>query len=356
MRCGGHFSAMRYRSSRTLVFHNDGAEFVACNFLTKAVFECSPDLLDFLRAVAEWSDRAAIRDQAPGHSEDELDETLAALVEMSALVVEGSELEMREDAFRQHWKWGVPAALMHFCVQDPDYMSLNEAEDLQRAALASDGEIELYSLNSGQGDVISLSAEPSGNSLLELMARRRTQRHGLTKAVSLHALSEALFAGLGITGTARNSVVTLPLSMTPSGGARNPYEAYVFVKAVDGLAPGIYHYSAFEHSLAKISDASPPLADLVGGQEWADTMPCMIVLVAHMDRSMWKYSDANAYRVVLIEAGHIGQNIMLSATAHGMTACPTAALSHTRIGELVGLRNPAHAPIYALTLGYPDVA
>ncbi|WP_455874311.1 hypothetical protein [Rhizobium yanglingense] len=165
---------MRYRSSRTLVFHNDGAEFVACNFLTKAVFECSPDLLDFLRAIAEWSDRAAIRDQAPGHSEDELDETLVALVEMSALVVEGSELEMREDAFRQHWKWGMPAALMHFCVQDPDYMSLNEAEDLQRAALASDGEIELYSLNSGQGDVISLSAEPSGNSLLELMARRRT--------------------------------------------------------------------------------------------------------------------------------------------------------------------------------------
>ncbi|PKA43945.1 SagB/ThcOx family dehydrogenase [Rhizobium sullae] len=345
---------MRYRSSRTLVFHNDGDEFVACNFLTKAVFECSPDLLDFLGAVADWSDRAAIREQAPGYSEDELDETLAALAEMSALVVEGSNLEMREDAFRRHWKWGVPAALMHFCVQDPEYMSLNEAEDLQRAAFASDGEIELYSLNSGRVDVTALPEVLSGNSLLQLMAKRRTQRKGLAKAVSVPALSEALFAGLGITGTARNAVVTLPLSMTPSGGARNPYEAYIFVKAVDGLAPGIYHYSAFEHSLAKISDASPLLADLVGGQEWADTMPCMIVLVAHMDRTMWKYSDPNAYRVVMIEAGHIGQNIMLSATARGMTACPTAALSHTMIGELIGLRNPAHAPIYALTLGFPD--
>ena len=47
---------MRYRSSRTLVFHNDGDAFVACNFLTKAVFECSPDLLEFLRALASWSE------------------------------------------------------------------------------------------------------------------------------------------------------------------------------------------------------------------------------------------------------------------------------------------------------------
>jgi nitroreductase len=69
---------------------------------------------------------------------------------------------------------------------------------------------------------------------------------------------------------------------------------------------------------------------------------------------MWKYSDANAYRVVMIEAGHIGQNIMLAATAHGMTACPTAALSHSAICELLEIANPAHAPIYALTLGWPD--
>jgi SagB-type dehydrogenase family enzyme len=237
-------------------------------------------------------------------------------------------------------------------VQDPDYMSLDEAEDLQRDTLASEGEIALYDLNAGKDQTIALPDVMSDNSLLQLMAKRRTRRQGLARSVSLQALSEALFAGLGITGTARNAVVTLPLSMTPSGGARNPYEAYVFVKSVEGLSPGIYHYSAFEHTLAKVSEASPSLAELVGGQEWADTMPCMIVLVAHMDRTMWKYSDANAYRVVMIEAGHIGQNIMLSATAQGLTACPTAALSHSAICELLEIGNPAHAPVYALTLGW----
>ena len=345
---------MRYRSSRTLVFHNDGDEFVACNFLTKSVFECSPDILDFLRAVADWSDRQAIHAQAAGYSDEELDETLAALVEMSALIEEGSPLDARETAYVTNWKWGVPAALMHFCVQDPEYMSLNEAEDLQRETLATTGEISLYSLNAEKSDVVALPNALSDNSLLSLMAKRRTQRKGLERPVTLEMLSEALFAGLGITSKARNAVVELPLAMTPSGGARNPYEAYVFVKSVTGLEQGIYHYSAYEHSLARVSSASPSLSELVGGQEWADTMPCMIVLIAHMDRTMWKYSDANAYRVVMIEAGHIGQNIMLSATVHGMTACPTAALSHSAICELLDISNPAHAPIYALTLGWPD--
>lgn len=345
---------MRYRSSRTLVFHNDGDAFVACNFLTKAVFECSPDLLQFLRALDDWSATAAIRDLAPGYSDEELVETLASLVEMSALVEEHSPLHAREDAFIRNWKWGVPAALLHFCVQDPEYMSLNEAEDLQRSTLAAEGEIELYSLNSGRKDIIQLPPALNGNALLQLMSRRRTQRQGLAKPISVGELSEALFAGLGITGKARNAVVELPLSMTPSGGARNPYEAYIFARNVEGLEPGIYHYSALEHSLARVSDQTPELSTLVGGQEWADTMPCMIVLVAHMDRTMWKYEDANAYRVVMIEAGHIGQNIMLAATAHGLTACPTAALSHSAISELLDIGNPAHAPVYALTLGWPD--
>jgi nitroreductase len=58
--------------------------------------------------------------------------------------------------------------------------------------------------------------------------------------------------------------------------------------------------------------------------------------------------------VVLIEAGHIGQNIMLAATRHGLSACPSAALSHSRIKQCIGIRNRyTQAPIYALTIAKP---
>ncbi len=84
-------------------------------------------------------------------------------------------------------------------------------------------------------------------------------------------------------------------------------------------------------------------------------MTCAIILCASLDRTMWKYPDPNAYRVVLIEAGHIGQNIMLAATEKGLTACPTAALSHSLIRDAAGLDSITDTPLYALTLGVPAI-
>ena len=100
-----------------------------------------------------------------------------------------------------------------------------------------------------------------------------------------------------------------------------------------GLEPGFYHYSACDHDLGGSKPTTAETLELVGGQDWADEMPCLIILCAMLDRTMWKYDDANAYRVVLIEAGHIGQNIMLAATSIGLSACPTAALNHTTIRD-----------------------
>ena len=142
--------------------------------------------------------------------------------------------------------------------------------------------------------------------------------------------------------------------MTPSGGARNPYEAYVWAQNVDGLARGIYHYSATTHALTRVNDVPDfPPQDLVQAQDWADQMSATILLVGVLGRTGWKYMEPNAYRVVLIEAGHIAQNIMLAATEQNLTCCPTAALVHGRISALLKLEKLTHAPIYALTLGHP---
>lgn len=347
---------MRIRASRTLVFQPEGDNLVACNFLTKKVFECSYDLLGFLRNLSDWTSLKRARKAVPGYSLAELRQTVDALLDMSVVVEEGSALAAREQALNTHWRWGLPAALMHFTVQDPEFLSLDQAEDLQRRKLAADGAIRLYDENDPCKS-IELPKVAGTNPLLRLMQERRTRRQGSHRAVPLSILSECLFAGMGITGETENCVGKLPLGMTPSGGARNPYEAYVLVRNVEGLPPGIYHYSAKQHSLeCRMAGPVPSFCELVGGQEWADTMPCMVLLCAKMDRTMWKYADANAYRVVMIEAGHIGQNVMLAATHHGLTACPTAALRHSWISELLGCENPTHAPVYALTLGYPTDA
>lgn len=346
---------MRIRAAKTLVFQTEGDQLVACNYLTKQVCDCSYDLLSFLKNLSDWTPLKEVRKFVPGYTWSELRKTIDALLQMTVVVKEGGPLAAREDAVHEHWRWGMPSAMMHFTVQDPEFISLEQAEDMQRQKLSLDGAIELFSQNDPVRS-IALPKAAGTSALLSLMEKRRTRRQGSARAVPLSILSECLYAGMGITGETQNCIGKLPLGMTPSGGARNPYEAYALVRQVEGLAEGIYHYSASEHSLeCHYEGPLPAFSELIGGQEWADTMPCLLMLCAHMDRTMWKYADANAYRVVMIEAGHIGQNVMLAATQHGLTACPTAALRHSWIARLLGLSNPTHAPVYALTLGYPDI-
>lgn len=346
---------MKYRSAQTLVYSRAGESLLGCNFLSKSVFECDADLVAFLGGLTDWSDIETIAGHM-GVSVDEAQAVIDALVAVSAIVGEGSPLAQMEDEFRSSWKWGLPAAMMHFLVQDPDYMNLAESEALQRQKAETSEQPALHARNSDRQVVKQLPEARDGNALIELMARRRTVRSAARPTITLKQLSDCLFAGMGITGEAENCVGKLPLGMTPSGGARNPYEAYVYAVNVEGLAPGIYHYSAADHDLGRVeTNHMPKFSELVGGQDWADEMPCMILLCASLDRTMWKYDDPNGYRVVLIEAGHIGQNIMLAATQHGLTACPTAALSHSAVRECLSLKGVTNTPVYALTLAVPGV-
>ncbi len=347
---------MRLRSSQTLVFSQSEGAIIACNFLTKSVFQCSQDLLSLLGKLNDWKNVDEISAIVPEFEMDELNATLASLQNVSAVVEEGSDADRRESEFEKSWSWGIPAALMHYSVQDNDYIPLDSSETLQKEKLTAVGRVDLFLKNDHFNDVTMLPASQNSSALLKLMASRRTLRKAKAQPVTLKQLSDCLFAGLGITGETENCVGKLPLSMTPSGGARNPYEAYVFARNVQGLPIGIYHYSAAEHSLGLVKRSNDiPISALIGGQEWGDDKACLIVLCAYLDRTMWKYVDANAYRVVLIEAGHIGQNIMLAATDHGLTACPTAALSHSVVKSQLGISSLTQAPIYALSLSVPEL-
>ena len=343
----------RIRAARTLVFSRHEGGLLAFNFLSGSTFSCSPDLLTLLGILDEWTDFDAVASSLPATPRDELRSSIDALVAVAAVTAEGSPLADAEDEYQSSWSWGLPAALFHFSVQDKEYISLEKAEEMQRAKLEESGQPPLYLKNENcVEDVRELPAAVGDSDLLRLMARRRTTRTATRQPISQRQLSDFLFAGMGITGHTANCVGSLPLSMTPSGGARNPYEAYIYARSVEGLDPGFYHYSAFEHTLGRLeTHGSPKPSELMGGQEWTDEMPCIVFLCAFFERTMWKYADANAYRVVLIEAGHIGQNMMLAATHHGLSACPSAALNHSQVKKCLGLGDAStRAPIYALTL------
>lgn len=350
---------MKYKAARALVFYTEGdTGLTGYNYLQNKRFACQADIISLLQAVVDWHSVEAICKLLSAEDEALLTQQLAGLSSAGVLLLHGSDEATREQAHFDVWKWGSPAALYHHAVQDRPVMPVDQALALQRERVGSVEQPDPYFVPHKDADKVELSRDWGFGSatLCAAMEGRRTVREPLQKPVPLAVLSDCLKAGFGINGYTDNEAgVRLPFSYTPSGGARNPYDAFVFARDVEGLEPGIYQYAPLAQSLVRLGPCESGFSEILGGQDWPDLMPCMIILRADFERSMWKYHDANAYRVALIEAGHIGQNVMLAASAHGLSACPSAALSHSLLAKELGhTDDPAKAAIYALTLGFPE--
>ena len=62
---------MKMRSSKTLVLYPGTNKVTACNFLTRSVFECSPEVIGLLASWDEWASPAEIS-RAHGWSTSDL--------------------------------------------------------------------------------------------------------------------------------------------------------------------------------------------------------------------------------------------------------------------------------------------
>ena len=334
----------------------EGDEFVFHNYLDQQTFTANRTALDIVQHLRAWTEQDALAGLLPGYSKDSIARSVDQLIELSAVVVENSDIAAREEDFEASWLWGPWAAAYHYSTRGGNFMTGEAAEEMLRQQMKWNPSPSLFTLN-GEAGLKNLPppaadyAEP-----YRTMARRRTNRFMLDQPIPARALLDSLLFSLAITAIMEDpEAVDLPLKMTPSGGARNPYEGYVMVRAVEGLDPGLYHYSAMERTLAPLPGECPSaFAPLLAGQDWANDAGAVIFLVANFERLMWKYHNASAYRVAMIEAGHIGQNIMLVATQHGLVANGSGAFSAKLLEEILGLTSLTQSVVYALILGVPD--
>ena len=159
---------------------------------------------------------------------------------------------------------------------------------------------------------------------------------------------------------------------SPSGGALHPTECYLIVRKVEGLQPGLYHYRAGDHGLQPLPlDEVRILADVdthpsmqgkhaldflawiaVGGQQWFADAPVLCVLAPRFGRNFWKYRNhPKAYRVCILDAGHLSQTLLLSATEQGLGSFVTAAINEVDIERAFGLTGIIDGPLAVCGFG-----
>ncbi|QSX79036.1 putative peptide maturation dehydrogenase [Agrilutibacter solisilvae] len=174
----------------------------------------------------------------------------------------------------------------------------------------------------------------------DLLARRATCRNWDTG----RALPQALFAQmLERVFSAQSEVRTCEdmafyKKTSPSGGGLHPIEAYLIVRNVEGVAPGLYHYQARDHALEPMPAPEGDLHEwtlrAVARQHWFADAHTLVLLSPRFDRMFWKYRQhAKGYRVVTLEAGHFSQTLYLSATDLGLGAFITGGINDVVLEE-----------------------
>ena len=123
----------------------------------------------------------------------------------------------------------------------------------------------------------------------------------------------------------------------PSAGALYPAEIYLASHSVKGLAQGLYHYGIKERSLTPLRQQR--LGDYIADAALlrdSDTIAATFFITGIFFRSAWKYRK-RAYRYVLLDAGHVLENLLLALRSEGLTSGFQYDFDDRRMDHLMGI-------------------
>lgn len=176
------------------------------------------------------------------------------------------------------------------------------------------------------------------NDLYKVMVNRKSSRLYEQDPLSLKELSYLLWMTQGVKDIA-GVAHRITLRNVPSAGARHALETYVFVNRVEGVEPGCYHYLPETHELELISQEEKQIQKLSAafcGQTFFGGSAVAFVWTAVPYRMEWRYGTM-AEKLILLDAGHVCQNLYLAAASIGCGVCAIGAYEQDKADELLGL-------------------
>jgi SagB-type dehydrogenase family enzyme len=136
----------------------------------------------------------------------------------------------------------------------------------------------------------------------------------------------------------------------PSAGALYPVDIVAVIGAVDGVDPAGYVYDPLGHSLHRRVDVDAgQLHTLATLGDPVPSSSVTFALVATFARTRAKYG-LRGYRFALLEAGHLAQALITTATALGLTALPWGGFLDRRVDDALDLDGVERSCVYLVAV------
>ncbi len=199
---------------------------------------------------------------------------------------------------------------------------------------------------SKEGENIKLPQPQSDStvSIEETLRSRRSVRDYKDMSLSLHEISQLLWAAQGVTNS-------LGFRTAPSAGALYPLEIYLVAGNVKNLPEGVYKYKPESHTLVNVikGDKMHELSAAALGQSCIKKSAAVIVLAAVYERTMKKYGQ-RGIRYVHIEVGNASQNIYLQAVSLNLGTVLIGAFDDVKVQKVLNMHN-TEQPLSIMPVG-----
>jgi len=175
----------------------------------------------------------------------------------------------------------------------------------------------------------------------QALAKRRSVRQFTSQQLNFAQIGQLAWAGQGITEKQRG------FRTAPSAGAIYPIKLYFATQ------DGLFVYNPNKHSLEEIlsQDVRDRLSEAALRQKAVAGAACDIIIAGAERKLAVKYGN-KARRYMLLEAGHIAQNIQLQAVSLGLGSVPIGAFDIRDVSSVCKLPTNLE-PIYIICVGYP---
>ena len=186
--------------------------------------------------------------------------------------------------------------------------------------------------------------------LRSAIENRRSLRMYVRDPLTLDELTYLLWCTQGIV---RVEDPYFTFRNVPSAGGRHSFETYLLINRVLCIKPGIYRYLSFSHRLQEV-DTSPGITDRVisacFGQAFVRSSAVTFLWDCVVYRMAWRYAE-RAWRLVHLDAGHVGQNLYLASEQIGCGTCAIGAFDDEQMADLLGIDGLEEFVIYCAAVG-----
>lgn len=315
--------------------------------------EASPLTLVLLDGFDRWRAPEWAERLLPQYSPASVRRAVGQLLRAGLLVRQGTAEAAADARYRRWWGAWEPLGSFHHATRDLRYAPWDRLTALMRQRARRPQPAKTKSYPAASKIALPPPLAPPADFASVLQARR-TCRQFQPVPVSLAQVATLLGWTWGVQGWLRSRLFGWLFHKTsPSAGARHPGEVYLVALRVAGLAAGLYHYDPLRHRLAQLRRGRfhRQVVAWCAGQRFLAEAAAVFVLTAVFPRVAYKYRHPRAYRVVLLDCGHLAQTFCLVASWLGLGAFTTAALADTAIERALGVDGIDESALYVLAAG-----